>query len=111
MTDKKENNRIGLAEMIDNLRQELLASQKMAGDSPIKFTVENIDIEVKVLVEKATAGEGGIGVKFWVVNADMKGEQTDTTGTEQTIKLSLKAKDMRVLDKDGNPGGDVDARG
>jgi ribosomal protein S3 len=102
MTNKNEN-RIGLAEMIDNLRQELLKSQDMAGDSPIKFTVENIDLELKVQVEKANTGGGGIGVKFWVVNADMKGEQTDTNATEQTIKLSLKARDFNNLDEKGKP--------
>lgn len=110
MSNNKDN-RIGLAEMIDNLRQELLKSQDLAGDSDIKFTVEKIDLELKVQVEKANTGGGGLGVKFWVVNADMKGEQTDTTATEQTIKLSLKAKDFKKTDKDGNPGGDVDVIG
>jgi hypothetical protein len=100
---ENEDNRIGLAVMIDNLRQELLESQKMAGDSPIKFTVENIDLELKVQVEKSTKGDVGLGVKFWVVNADMKGEHTATNATEQTIKLSLKARDYNNLDDNDKP--------
>lgn len=98
-----ENKPIGLAEMIDSLRQELLEAQVKASGSAIVFEVENIDLELKVNVERTTKVGGGVGIKFWVVNADTKGEQADTTSTVQTIKLSLSAKDNKNLDEDGNP--------
>lgn len=99
-----DENRIGLAEMIDNLRQELLESQKLAENADIKFSVENIDLELKVQVQKDTTVGGKGGVKFWVVNAETEGKQTDTNVTEQTIKLSLKAENHKDLAKNELPG-------
>lgn len=105
-----DENRIGLAEMIDNLRQELLESQKLAENSDIRFSVENIDLELKVQVQKDTTVGGKGGVKFWVVNAETEGSETKSNVTEQTIKLSLKAQDYSELDENGNPRY-VNARG
>ena len=91
-----ENTPIGLAEMIDSLRQELLVAKDKAKDSEIKFEIENIDLELQVKVERDTNLKSGIGIKFWVVNADLlSGEHTNKQSSIQTIKLSLSAKDKQ----------------
>lgn len=101
MTDK--NTSIGLAEMIDSLRQELLFSQKKSEDSKLIFDVEKIDLELQVTIEKVEEANGNLGVKFWVLDAEMGGKGSDKKSTTQTIKLSLNAKDLSDIDNEGNP--------
>lgn len=103
MTDKRTDIAIGLAETLAGLRAELSRSQKLAKDSNIQFEIQNIDLELKVHVERAEKFEGNLGVKFWVVEAGAGGEQTDTNNRTQTIKLSMKAKDRINTDAEGNP--------
>ena len=112
MSDKKiPNAPIGLAEMIDALRQELLDAQEKAKHSLIMFEVENIDLELKVNVTRTTKVDGGLGVKFWVVNVDSNGEQANTVSTLQTIKLSLSVKDKKKVDKHDGGSHAVNVRG
>lgn len=99
-----DDNRIGLAEMIENLRQELLEAQIKSENADIKFSVENIDLELKVQVQRDTEVGGKGGVKFWVVNAETEGKQKDSKVTEQTIKLSLKAENHKGLEVGKTPG-------
>lgn len=107
---KKDNAAVGLAEMLAGLRDELKRSQELSTSSNIKFEVQNIDLELKVHVEKATEGGGNLGVKFWVVNAGVSGKGTKKGSQTQTIKLSMKATDDGDLDEDGKPR-NVKARG
>lgn len=102
MTDKKTDIALGLAETLAGLRAELSRSQELAKDSNIQFEIQNIDLELKVHVERAEKFEGNLGVKFWVVEAGAGGDQTETNNRTQTIKLSMKAKDSNSLDEEGN---------
>lgn len=110
MTEKNTDTAIGLAETLAGLRAELSRSQGLAKDSNIQFKIQNIDLELKVHVEKAEKFGGNLGVKFWVVEAGAAGDETDTNSRTQTIKLSMKAKDLNSLDEEGNPR-DVNTRG
>ena len=103
MTDKKTEAALGLAETLAGLRAELSRSQDLAADSNIQFEIQNIDLELKVHVEKVEKFGGNLGVKFWVVEAGASGDQTDTNSRTQTIKLSMKAKDRNNTDAEGNP--------
>jgi hypothetical protein len=77
---------IGLAEFVTALRSELKVAQKNAEGEDLKFSVEDIQLEVKVLSERSDKVEGG--VKFWVLNAG--GEIADKASLAQTLKLQLK---------------------
>jgi len=90
----EEQHAVGLAEMICSLRNELEKARKDAGDSKIKFEVEKVDLELQVNVEKTTGAEGNAGVKFWVVNAGMKGKETNKNIATQTIRLSLNSYEL-----------------
>ena len=104
------NQGLELAEMLNSLRTELKKSQQNAEGETIAFQVENIDLEFKINIEKTEEGNGSLGVKFWVVNAGIGGKGSDKHSTTQTIKLSLKAKDLTDLDEDDQPR-DASVRG
>lgn len=103
MTDTNADTALGLAEMLAGLRGELRRSQTLAKESNIQFEIQNIDLELKLHVEKVNTGGGKLGVKFWVVEAGVSGEKANTDSRTQTIKLSMKAKDLEDTNQEGKP--------
>jgi len=83
---------IELASAIENLRAELQVAIKKGEGQPLRFTIPEIELELKCLLKKE--GAGGIGVKFWVINSEVKG--TIANEIVQIIKLKL-----RPVGKDG----------
>ena len=79
-------NEVELSKLLINLRKELQAAQEDAEGSPLKFKVEDVDLELKVGATQA--GEGKVGVKFWVYTADAAGKIANEA--VQTIRLKLK---------------------
>ncbi|MDN5850578.1 MAG: hypothetical protein L0H63_13230 [Nitrococcus sp.] len=86
--------KIRLAEMIKQLRRELLDAQAADKDEPLRFGLQDIEIELTVATTKEAGGGGG--VKFWVYNADASGKVV--SGKTQTLRLTL-----RPLNTDGTP--------
>jgi hypothetical protein len=78
--------RIGLAELIGDLRKELIKAQREGSDDEIRFLLEEVEVEVEVTSAKKATGEAG--VEFWVVNTKAGGEIA--TESVQTLKLKLK---------------------
>ena len=76
---------LALAEVVQALRQELSDAIKQAGDSEIRFTATQIDLEFKVGVQRVT--EGKAGLRFWVL--ELGGGATRTAEDVQTVRLSL----------------------
>jgi Trypsin-co-occurring domain 2 len=74
-----------LAETIQQLREELATAIHAGEGQPLKFKLDTVELELKLLVSRE--GKGKAGVKFWVVDAGVEGaakrEQV------QTIKLKL----------------------
>jgi NTP-dependent ternary system trypsin peptidase co-occuring protein len=62
-----DDQRIGLAEMIENLRSELEASLEKGVNRAVAFDIDKVDLELTVVI--ARKQEGKAGVAFWVVNA------------------------------------------
>ena len=78
--------RIPLAGLIAALRHELaLAQQQGQGLAP-RLRIEEVEIELQVVL--TSEKNAGVGVKFWVLNADLKDKYSDAT--TQKIKLKLK---------------------
>lgn len=71
---------IGLAELIEQVRQDLLSTGPDLGEVPI-FSVDEISLELQVTVSK----EGGGGIKIHVIELGGKVGRDDV----QTIKLTL----------------------
>jgi len=80
---------IPLAEMIQTLRQELVRAQEQAKDERIRFELEKVELELKVVVSRAGKVSGG--VEFWVISAG--GDYEKKGESSHTIKLTLNTKD------------------
>ena len=80
-----DGERIPLAEAIRAVRNELLDAMREGSAADLRFGVSGIDLEFEV--EASRSGEAGAGVKFWVVNAGVKGSVA--AGSTQRVKLSL----------------------
>jgi hypothetical protein len=86
--------KIPLAEMLKDLRTELLTARSDGQDSELRFEVTGVEFEVNVATTKEAGGGGG--VKFWVYNAEAKVSASDV----QTHRLKLTLKPLHA---DGTP--------
>lgn len=73
---------IGLAEMIYQVKRELLSRETRERDPVPLFAVDEIEIETAVAVSRE--GEGGINIH--VLSLGIKGSETAT----QTVRVTLK---------------------
>jgi hypothetical protein len=81
--------RIALAALIAELRHELAVAQTQGAGQHPRLRIEEAEIELQVVI--TSEDSAGIGVKFWVLNADVKDKRADAT--TQKIKLKLKPSD------------------
>lgn len=82
MADKK----FELPNVLLALRNELEQAQDNAKNENLKFSLEEIEIEVQVAVTSEATAKGG--VKFWVYEAEAEG--TIGKETVQTVRLKMK---------------------
>jgi hypothetical protein len=92
MADKTDQ--LELAQMIQSLRAELTKAQKAGTEEEIRFTVEDVELELEIIAKEAI--EGGIAAKFYVLTSQYKASKDDAV--TQKIKLRLKP-----ADSSGNP--------
>lgn len=79
--------KISLAEMLSDLRAELIQAQGEGAGKDVRFRIDDIELEVAMTTSKKANAKGG--VKFWVYNAEagVSGDE----GTAHKLKLKLKA--------------------
>ena len=90
MSEKTDDKaRIPLAKMLGQLRAELLEAQEEGKGKDLRFLVDDIELELQIATTQEASG--GVGIKFWVVNADakLKGAEVKT----QRVKLKLATVD------------------
>jgi aminopeptidase N len=76
-----EDNTIGLAELIEQVKQELLTpSVEGKTDIPL-LSVDSVELELQVTVKK----EGNAGIKIYVLDLGAKGSRDDV----QKVKVKL----------------------
>lgn len=98
--------KIPLSAMLAELREELLQAQEAGKGSDLKFRIDDIEIELQVVTTQE--GEGGVGIKFWVLGADAKGKVAEAK--TQTLKLKLRpvhaptGSAFEISDEDELPG-------
>lgn len=80
-----DSSSIGLAEMIESLRSELQLALTAGPQASVRFDVEKVELELKVMVSRKLKAEGGIA--FWVVKAGASAEAGRDAA--HTFKLSL----------------------
>ncbi|GAB6040964.1 trypco2 family protein [Endothiovibrio diazotrophicus] len=100
-----DEKRLELATMIGALRAELNRAQKEGAGEAIRFTVEEVELELDI--QTVQQGEGKVGAKFFVVTSEVKGSVSDAL----TQKIRLKLKPKSADDHGGDPNAplDVDA--
>ena len=102
-----EEDRIGLAEFLTDLRAELSEAQSKAADDPLKLGVEEISLTLEVAYTLTKGGEASAGVKakFWVfasADAGVKGSLSSERARTQQLTLTLKPRvEEIVIDQQG----------
>jgi hypothetical protein len=97
--------KIPLAEMLKDLRTELLTARSEGQNADLRFEVTDVELEVNIAATKEAGGGGG--VKFWVYNAEAKVRASDVR--THRLKLTLKplhadGTPFDVSDEDDIPG-------
>jgi hypothetical protein len=77
--------RLGLAEVIDGLRAELLKAVEAGDGSPLRFALGTIELEVQLEIEHQAGADAG--VRFWVISTG--GSASRTSSSSQTVRLTL----------------------
>ncbi len=96
--------KIELAEMLTELRAQLLKAREEGGDQAVKFELADVEIEVQIATTKQAGGKGG--VKFWVYNAEAGVAASEGTTPRLTLKLrptGADGKPVYVSDSDRLP--------
>lgn len=89
---EQDTSKLQLAQVIKQLRSELTTAAKDGDGEDIRFTVEDIELELDITVEQQA--EGGVAAKFYVLTSSFKGSTKDA----MTQKIKLK---LRPTNKDG----------
>lgn len=78
--------KLELAEMIKGLRAQLTEAQKDGEGENVRFTVEDVELELEIAAEGKV--EGGVSAKFYVLTSHFKAEKKDSA--KHKLKLKLK---------------------
>ena len=97
--------KIGLSDMVTALRRELEDAQKKSEQERLRFTVEDIELELQIIAENTD--KASLGIKFWVLNSSL--EAAEKNVTTQALRLKLKVSDTSG-DQD-NPKTPVEIKG
>lgn len=88
---------IGLTEMIERVKQDLLAANAPSGDDAPMFFVESVELELKVVAQS----EAGAGLKIGVIPfSPIKGEAEMKAGVSYENTHTVKVKLSPLYDKE-----------
>jgi hypothetical protein len=92
------NAKLGLAETVEALRDELSQAISEAEGERLRFALGDVELELSVTVSRG--GSAGARVRFWVVDADASG----SLGRQsvQTLRLKLTPHDT-LARRPGDP--------
>nr|WP_322712713.1 trypco2 family protein [Nostoc sp. ChiSLP03a]MDZ8213924.1 trypco2 family protein [Nostoc sp. ChiSLP03a] len=94
-----EGNSIGLAELIEHIKQELLSTEA-EGEKPIPlFSVDQVNLELQVTARK----EGKAGIKVYVVELGGGGSRDDVQKVTVTLTPLLSKEERIALYKTRYP--------
>jgi hypothetical protein len=104
--------RLGLAETIALLRQELSDAMSEGAGKAVQFAVGGVDLEFQV--EVGREGEGGAKVRIWVIEAGGSGKLH--SASTQTLRIHLDpvdavTKTQVIVAETGSPPAAGEGRG
>ncbi|MCP4702439.1 MAG: hypothetical protein GY862_37105 [Gammaproteobacteria bacterium] len=97
--------KLQLSDMLVALRRELLDAQCKAANENLKFSVEELEVEVQY----TTSTEGVVkgGVRFWVYNAEAGGKIASQTVHKLKLKMKPELSDgdevLKISDRTSRP--------
>lgn len=77
---------IPLADAIEVLRQQLTSAMLAGKDSPLRFEVGGLTLDLEVAVTRS--GEGRAGIMFWLVDFGAKGQYANAATHRVTMTLN-----------------------
>jgi Trypsin-co-occurring domain 2 len=92
-----KENPLGLAELIDQVKQELLSKRNT--NTPL-LSVDQVELELQVLVHK----EGKAGVRIYVVEAGVEVNRDDVQKVKVTLSPLLNKKELLEAYEKEHPG-------
>jgi len=105
MTDdanKDDGGTLGLSELLEKLRSDLLEAQRAGKDAPMVLLIGDVEVELKIVATKSAAAKGGF--RLAVFSAEASGNLSEAA--TQTLKLKLtpksKKEDGTIKDFDVN---------
>lgn len=81
-----------LSQLISSLRAELAEAQSEGVGKAVRFTVEDVELELEIAAEEQA--EGSIAAKFYVLTSQFKANKKDAV--TQKIRLKLKPQEERM---------------
>jgi hypothetical protein len=94
--------RIPLSSLLRELRSELLQAQGEGEGSNLRFKIEDITVELHTAATQED--EGGVGIRFWVLDASAKLKDSEVRTQKVTLKL-------KVVDAEGKEGVKIGSEG
>jgi hypothetical protein len=85
--------RLGLAETIAQLREELAEAIEAAGNEELRFEVGEITVELSVEIERRAGA--GAKVRFWVVEIGADGAVASRSTHKVVLPLTPRHRDSR----------------
>lgn len=92
-----QENPLGLAELIEQVKQELLSKRDTT--TPL-FSVDQVELELQVLIHK----EGKAGVKVYVVEAGIAANRDDVQKVKVTLSPLLNKQELLEAYEREHPG-------
>jgi len=81
----RDDDGIGLAEAIEQVRAELQRAATAGASQPIRFKPSSVELSLEVAFERKASADAG--VRVWVVSAGAKGELCSARTQRITVTL------------------------
>jgi len=89
MTDKLTQP-VGLAEAIDNLRQEMTRAIEQGKDKELRFNVDQVELELEVELHRDIGADGKVSFKVFNSGIELGGQGSRSQGSANRLKVTLK---------------------
>ena len=83
-------NLIGLADTIDNLREELAEASRRGEGKDLRFRIDGIELEVAVAISREGGGGGKVKFEVLGIGAEIGGEGGLSRNNTHRITLKLR---------------------
>jgi hypothetical protein len=90
---------IGLAELIEKVKSELLSGEISPGSSAPLFSVDQVELELQVTLKR----EGKAGIKIYVIEVDGSDGRDDVQKVKVTLSPLLDKAERLALIRDRHP--------